>query len=92
MTTNSPHVPSQDLIQSLGYGFWSSKCLLSAVELDVFTALSRGPLALEDLRNAIQIHPRGAAAFLDALVALGLLRRSQAEPRLCGLNLAASEE
>ena len=33
-----------DSILQLGLGFWSSKALLSAVELGVFTELAKGPL------------------------------------------------
>ena len=32
-----------DRIMQLGLGFWGSKTLLSAIELGVFTDLSRGP-------------------------------------------------
>ena len=59
-----------------GTGFWASKTLLSAVELDVFTLLSSGPTDLEDLRKRLNLHPRGARDFFDALVALGFLERT----------------
>jgi hypothetical protein len=55
--------------------FWASKALLSAVELGVFTELSREPLGLEALRERFGLHERSAHDFLDALVALGFLRR-----------------
>lgn len=68
--------PSPDAILQTGLAFWASKTLLSAIELGVFTELARGPQALEDLRNALGLHPRAARDFLDALVALGFLTRS----------------
>jgi O-methyltransferase/methyltransferase family protein len=64
-----------DRILDVGYAFWKSKALLSAVELDVFTALADGPLGIETLIARIGLHERGARDFFDALVALDLLRR-----------------
>jgi len=62
-------------ILGLGMGFWGSKTLLSAVELGVFTELAKQPLTLADLEDRLGLHARGARDFLDALVALGMLRR-----------------
>jgi hypothetical protein len=60
----------------LGLGFWGSKALLSAVELGLFSELAKaGPLTLEQLRERLDLHPRGARDFFDALVALGMLDR-----------------
>lgn len=66
-----------DAIMQLGFGYWGSKTLLSAVELGLFTELARGPLALTDIRDRLRLHERGARDFLDALVALGMLQREQ---------------
>jgi hypothetical protein len=57
MTTDSP---SPDHILQIGLGFWASKILLSAVEMGVFTELSRGPEDLETLR------PVGIASAIGA--------------------------
>ena len=62
-------------ILEVGLAFWSSKTLLSAVELGVFTELAKGPLSGEVLTQRIGIHVRGARDFFDALVALGMLQR-----------------
>ena len=62
-------------ILQVGLGFWASKTLLSAVELGVFTALAERPGGLEEVRDRLGLHPRSAADFLDALVALGFLER-----------------
>jgi hypothetical protein len=68
---------SPDAIVQLGFGYWGSKTLLSAVELGLFTELAKGPLAADDIRARLNLHPRGARDFLDALVALGMLRCEQ---------------
>ena len=65
-------------IINLGFGFWGSKALLSAVELGLFTVLARGPRDAETLRLQVGLHPRSARDFFDALVALGMLKRSGA--------------
>jgi hypothetical protein len=55
--------------------FWSSKTLLSAVELGVFTKLGGGALSGAELQNALGLHPRSNPDFFDALVALRFLER-----------------
>jgi hypothetical protein len=66
-----------DKIMQLGLGFWGSKALLSAVELGVFTELAKGPQDCESLRIRLDLHPRGARDFFDALVSLGMLQRNK---------------
>ena len=65
-----------DKILQLGMAFWGSKTLLSAIELGVFTELAKGPLMLEALTTKLKLHPRSARDFFDALVALGMLKRT----------------
>jgi hypothetical protein len=68
--------PTPETIMQLGFGFWGSKTLLSAVELGLFSDLaSAGRLDGEALRERLGLHPRSARDFFDALVALGLLER-----------------
>ncbi|HKW31303.1 MAG TPA: methyltransferase [Verrucomicrobiae bacterium] len=74
-SSDAPGEIAPDKILHLGLGFWGSKTLLSAVELDVFTLLAKGPLNAESLRTRLNLHPRGASDFFDALVALGMLER-----------------
>jgi hypothetical protein len=62
-------------ILQVGTGFWASKTLLSAVEMEIFTELARGPENLEILSGRLGLHPRSARDFFDALVALGFLER-----------------
>lgn len=73
MSTQAALTP--DRIMQLGLGFWASKTLLSAIELQVFTVLSAEPLTAEQLTQRLAIHPRSARDFYDALVALGMLNR-----------------
>jgi hypothetical protein len=65
-----------DHILQVGFGFWASKTLLSAIELEVFTELAKHPLPLDDLQGRLGLHPRSARDFFDALVAMGFLERS----------------
>ena len=62
-------------ILHIGFAFWGSKTLLSAVEMEVFTELARRPGTMEDLQGRLGLHPRSARDFLDALVAMGFLDR-----------------
>jgi hypothetical protein len=68
--------PVADAIMQLGLAFWGSKALLTAVELDLFTTLARGPLTAETLTAKLGLQQRGTTDWLDALVSLGMLRRS----------------
>lgn len=63
-------------ILQTGMAFWPAKVLLSAVELGLFTILAQGPQPGAELSRRLGLHPRSAADFLDALVALGFLQRN----------------
>ena len=67
--------PTPDQIMQVGLGFWASKTLLSAIEMELFTELGRRPESLETLGQRLGLHERSARDFLDALVALGFLER-----------------
>jgi hypothetical protein len=67
--------PSVEHILQVGMGFWASKALLSAVEMELFTELAQQPRDLASLQSRLRLHPRSARDFLDALVALGFLER-----------------
>ena len=62
-------------ILDVGFGFWSSKVLLSAVDLGVFSELAKAPRTRDELGAALSMHPRGSMDLFDALVALGFLER-----------------
>src|SRR5688572_1669117 len=68
--------PDPTAILQVGLGFWASRALLSAVELDLFTALGDGPRTRRELEASLGLHPRASRDHLDALVALGFLRRA----------------
>jgi hypothetical protein len=70
----SEHATPEHIMQ-VGLGFWASKTLLSAIEMELFTELARHPEDLETLRERLGLHERSARDFLDALVALGFLER-----------------
>jgi hypothetical protein len=73
--TPQPALTPDHILQT-GLAFWSSKTLLSAIEIGVFTELARGPQEFESLSARLGLHPRSSRDFLDALVALGFLSRS----------------
>jgi O-methyltransferase domain/Dimerisation domain len=67
--------PQVDHIMQVGLGFWASKTLLSAVEMELFTELAKHPETLPELSARLRLHPRSAHDFLDALVSLNFLER-----------------
>ena len=62
-------------ILDVATGYWASRTLMSAIELDVFTVLAGGARDYKSLAEQLELHPRGARDFLDALVAMGFLVR-----------------
>jgi predicted O-methyltransferase YrrM len=58
----------------VGMGFWGSKALLSAVELELFTKLDGGMTGAE-IAEALELDERAIPDFPDTLVALELLER-----------------
>jgi O-methyltransferase domain/Dimerisation domain len=62
-------------IMQVGMGFWPSKTVLSAVELELFTHLGDEALGGEEIGERLGLHPRAIYDFLDTLVALRFLER-----------------
>jgi hypothetical protein len=62
-------------IMQVGMGFWPSKAVLSAVELQLFTHLGAESMTGEQIGERLGLHPRAIYDFLDTLVALRLLER-----------------
>lgn len=56
-------------------GYWASRTLLTALELQVFTRLGSGSKDAASLVEELGLHGRGARDFLDSLVAMGFLVR-----------------
>jgi hypothetical protein len=74
-TPDTPAGPDPSHIMQIGMGFWPSKVVLSAVELELFTHLAAGPMTGEEVGARLGLHERGIYDFLDTLVALKLLER-----------------
>jgi hypothetical protein len=72
---SSAKAVSPDPIFQMAIGFWISKTLMTAVELDLFTKLSGGKsFTLEQMKDDIlRMERRPAEVFVTALVSLGLL-------------------
>ncbi len=62
-------------IMQVGAGFWASKTLLSAVELQLFTQIGAEAKTGEEIGERLGLHPRSIYDFLDTLVALRFLQR-----------------
>jgi len=67
------HDPSP--ILQTAFAFWSSKVLLTAVEMGLFTRLGDRRLTGAELGAELGLHPRGISDFFDALVAMKFLER-----------------
>ena len=67
--------PDPSQILQVGFAFWGSKVLLTAVELGVFTHLGDRTMTGEEVQQALDLHPAKVYDFLDALVAMGFLYR-----------------
>ncbi|MBA2325302.1 MAG: methyltransferase [Actinobacteria bacterium] len=76
-TGSAAGAPSLDpsLIMQVGMGFLTSKALLSAVELGLFTTLGSAAVSGQQIADRHQLRSRAVYDFLDGLVALGLLER-----------------
>src|SRR3954447_17333726 len=81
------HDPSP--ILQAAFGFWSSKVLLTAVELGLFTKLGSKRLTAVELGRELGLHPRGTFDFFDALVAMKFLQRDGNGPEAVYSNTPA---
>lgn len=64
-------------IQALARGFWSARVLLTAVELDLFSALAGQSLHDAELAERLGADLRGVTLLANALVATGVLERHE---------------
>lgn len=85
-----PAAPDPSHIMQVGMGFFGSKALLSAVELEVFTVLGSISMTAEALRTTLDLSPRAVPDFPDALVALGFLERDGEGPAALYANTPAT--
>jgi (2Fe-2S) ferredoxin/predicted O-methyltransferase YrrM len=63
-----------DRLDQMIRSYWPSRCLLTALELDIFTAVGEGANA-EQIGARIQAKARSVGMLLNALVSLGLLAK-----------------
>jgi len=63
-------------IMQIGLGFWASKTLLTAVNMNLFTYLGQGEKSGKQIQESLGLHDRSLYDFLDTLVALQFLNRS----------------
>ncbi|MGA9061108.1 MAG: methyltransferase [Terracidiphilus sp.] len=63
-----------DRLEGMIRGFMPSRCILTALELDVFNAVRDGA-GTEQVAAKIEASPRATAMLLNALVGLGLLTK-----------------
>ena len=89
ITVEKQITPAQ--IMQVGMGFWASKTLLAAVNLEIFTHLSLCPLTGDEIKARTGIHQRSLYDFLDALVALGFLQRQGLEDEAFYSNTEETE-
>ena len=68
-------------ILQTAFSFWSSKVLLTGVELGLFTKLGSRRLTGAELGAELGIHPRGIEDFFDALVSMKFLERDGDGPQ-----------
>jgi len=64
-----------DRLDQMIRGYMPSRCILTALELDIFTAVGDGAIA-EQIGKKIHANARAAGMLLNALVSLGLLSKS----------------
>lgn len=62
-------------IMQTGFAFWSSKVLLTAVNMELFTFLSAKPRTAGEIGEKLDLQERGIRDFLDTLVATDFLYR-----------------
>ena len=71
MTSNER--PDTVRLQRIAKAFWESAALMSAVELDVFTAIAQGHDTVEAVAGSIGIEPVNVERLFNVLVAIDLL-------------------
>jgi hypothetical protein len=76
-------------ILQTAFAFWSSKVLLTAVEMGLFTKLGGRALTGKELGAEIGLHPRAISDFFDALVAMKFLDRQGVGPEARYSNIPA---
>ena len=64
-------------LQNIAQSYGQSAALMAAVEIGVFTAISKGAGTYEEVATAVDIHPTNAERLMVMLCAAGLLQKSE---------------
>src|ERR1700730_9614949 len=73
--TGTAHHSAAVIMEDL-MGVWRSRTLVAAVELDVFSQIAKRKRTVKEIAEAAGASPRGMARLLDALSAIGYLRKT----------------
>lgn len=73
--TSDQNVNPEKLLEISG-GFWQTFTLHTGVKLDVFTTIGEKRLSAENLAEKLAADQRGLAMLLNALTAMGLLKKT----------------
>lgn len=66
-----------DYIFQLGFGYWKSCILFTAVEFDMFTLIGKGKVTAKGISKSIHANERATEMLLNALVSLKLLTKQK---------------
>ena len=75
MSEDTPKRPDTVRLQRISKAFWESAALMSAVELDVFSAIDQGDNTVDAVARALDLEPLNVERLLTALTAMTLLSR-----------------
>ncbi|MEZ5936580.1 MAG: methyltransferase dimerization domain-containing protein, partial [Alphaproteobacteria bacterium] len=64
-------------LQNIAQSYGQSAALMAAVEVGLFSAISKGAGTYEEVARAIDIHPTNAERLMVMLCAAGLLEKTQ---------------
>ncbi len=75
--STAPHAPhsNPDPVFQLTMSYVPSRCLSTAVQLDVFSPLANGPKTAQAVARSAKASPRGIRMLLDSLVCFQLLSK-----------------
>ena len=69
-------IPSPAMLMEDLTGGWRARTLVAGVELNVFSHIAAGRRTVKEIAGAAGASPRGMSSLLDALTAIGYLRKT----------------
>lgn len=72
----APTLATTVRLQNIAQSYGASAALMAAVEIGLFTAVSRGAATYQDIAGALDIHPTNAERLMVMLCATGLLEKT----------------